>query len=138
MVHDLDLLLRWAPSLQVVDAQGSTGPSGSLDRVTAQLRGEGLDATVTSDRMAARRHRVVAGHDAVGPLRLDLASGEARRGDARQPPIDAHDALSAQWHAVRGHIEGRGGAVAEPEAALAVLALAESIRARVQQGRGVA
>lgn len=136
MVHDLDLLLGWAPGVRCVAAYGERGPSGRLDRVTAELRGTGIAARVTADRMGSSRRRQVHGRDATGHVRLDLAGGRAERDGRRLQPVDGLDALAAQWRGVRAVLGGDDGGVPDLAAAQAVLRLAEAIRDRVGEGGG--
>jgi len=138
MVHDLDLLLGWAGHLECTSARGWRGPSGQLDRAEAELRGQGLVATVVADRMGEVRRRTVSGHDAHGSLQLDLARGSARRDGRVVEVIDSDDALSAQWRSLRARMvvdepRRHGVEVAVVDEARAALRLASSIRERIQR-----
>lgn len=128
MIHDLDLVLRWAggQAVRELEASGS-GADGRIDAAHARVTfADGAVATVLASRVAARPARWVRVRDDDGVAALDLLAGRAWRGGTELATA-ATDALTAQWGELKAAIHADGPV----DAGLAALALACRIRDRI-------
>ncbi|MEQ1569024.1 MAG: Gfo/Idh/MocA family oxidoreductase [Myxococcota bacterium] len=125
LIHDLDLVLGWAPddARWVVDRA-----EGDVDQLCATIHCATLTATFRCSRVADRRERVVSCRGEDGITTLDLAAGRAWRGGIELARDGGPDALTCQWRAVRAQI-----AADEPanDRGAAAVELAERIVARI-------
>lgn len=114
MLHDLDLVRRWAAGeVDVDDAGGRSGTDG-LDVAWASIVWAGGHARLDASRVAARRWRRAYLDGQV----LDLLA-----------PVEGKDALTAQLDAVLHHLGVGSGATTSADA-LETLRLAELVRER--------
>ena len=109
MIHDLDLVLRWAGAtaeVSWIDATGVGTDRTRPDTASVRLRTTtGITASLLASRVSDQRQRVVRCYEPARNTVLDLAAGTAER-NGKPLPVAANDALTTQWDQFAGAIRG--------------------------------
>ncbi|MEZ4239548.1 MAG: Gfo/Idh/MocA family oxidoreductase [Myxococcota bacterium] len=136
MIHDLDLVLRWAePGADVswIDATGVGADRQHPDTASVRLRTTcGMTVSLLASRVAEQRQRVIRCYEPARNTVLDLAGATAQRNGVPLP-VHPADPLTHQWSqfaaAVRGEAE-----LPSTDGAVRAVEIAERITAVITQG----
>lgn len=131
MIHDIDLVLRWAGSdgeaeVAWIDATGVGADPMRPDTASVRLRTtSGVTASLLASRISDQRQRVVRCYEPARNTVLDLAAGTAQR-NGEPLPVPAADALTDQWSQFAAAVRGCG-VLPAASAAVRAVELAERI-----------
>jgi predicted dehydrogenase len=133
MIHDLDLVLSWAPGqVEWLDAVGVAVDGPLVDTASARLRTScGMTATLFASRVARSPKRMLRIYDAGRHLGIDLLERRIHGADGQIPLATERDALEAQWEAMVQAFRGESPIRADGRAGWRAVDLAERIGAAI-------
>jgi predicted dehydrogenase len=135
MIHDLDLVLRWAePGADVswIDATGVGVDRRQPDTASVRLRTTcGMTVSMLASRVAEQRHRVIRCYEPARNTVLDLAAGTVQRNGAPLPVLP-QDALTRQWSQFAAAVRGEAP-LPSTDGAVRAVEIAERISAVITQ-----